>query len=84
MLIKLRLLWVGYHPSMFKLYPVLRTFVPPQISVGRTVREFIAGTMAAPVVYVFMWLVIFGGAGMRLEREAAANGLCCHNIGTQQ
>jgi len=51
-----------------------------KISVGRTVREFIAGTMAAPVVYVFMWLVIFGGAGMRLEREAAAAGLCCHNI----
>jgi len=51
-----------------------------KISVGRTIREFIAGTMAAPVVYVFMWLIIFGGAGLRMEREAAQHDLCCHNI----
>ena len=34
-----------------------------KISAGRTVREFIGGTMAAPVVYTCIWLVIFGGAG---------------------
>jgi len=51
-----------------------------KISVGRTIKEFIAGTMAAPVIYVFMWMIIFGGAGLRMEREAAQNDLCCHNI----
>ena len=79
-----------------------------KISAGRTVREFIGGTMAAPVVYTCIWLVIFGGAGfhffgsfciaffynlfvvhhleipnwpgVRMEREAAGAGLCCHNI----
>ena len=51
-----------------------------KISVGRTVKEFIAGTMAAPVVYVFMWMIIFGGSGLRMEREAAGAGLCCHNL----
>ena len=51
-----------------------------KISRGRTVKEFIMGTMAAPVVYVFMWLVIFGGSGLRMEREAAGAGLCCHNL----
>merc|ERR1719244_750375 len=51
-----------------------------KISVGRTVRQFITGTMAAPVVYVFMWMIIFGGAGLRMEREAAGQDLCCHNI----
>jgi len=51
-----------------------------KISVGRTVRQFITGTMAAPVVYVFMWMIIFGGAGLRMEREAAGNNLCCHNF----
>ena len=71
-----------------------------KISAGRTVREFIGGTMAAPVVYTCFWLVIFGGAGlpfffkshrfvrcfqfersgMRMEREAAGAGLCCHNF----
>ena len=34
-----------------------------KISAGRTVREFIGGTMAAPVVYTCVWLVIFGGSG---------------------
>jgi hypothetical protein len=28
-------------------------------------QEFIMGTMAAPTVYVFMWMIIFGGAGLR-------------------
>ena len=51
-----------------------------KISVGRTVKEFIAGTMAAPVIYVFMWMIIFGGSGLRMEREAAGAGLCCHNL----
>jgi len=51
-----------------------------KISVGRTIKEFITGTMAAPVIYVFMWMIIFGGAGLRMEREAAQNDLCCHNI----
>ena len=48
-----------------------------KISRGRTIRQFINGTLTAPVLYTFMWLVIFGGAGLRLEREAAGNGLCC-------
>jgi len=51
-----------------------------KISAGRTVKEFIAGTMVAPTVYVFMWMIIFGGLGIRMEREAAQNNLCCHNI----
>jgi len=51
-----------------------------KISAGRTVKEVITGTMAAPVIYVFMWLIIFGGAGLRMEREAASMDLCCHNI----
>ena len=44
------------------------------------IKNFIAGTMIAPVVYVFLWMTIFGGAGLRMEREAAGAGLCCHNI----
>ena len=51
-----------------------------KISKGRTVKNFIAGTMLAPVIYVFLWMTIFGGAGLRMEREAAGAGLCCHNL----
>ena len=59
--------------------PFVGNFIA-KISVGRTVKEFIGGVMGAPVIYVFMWFIIFGGAGMRMEREAAQNNLCCHNI----
>ena len=48
-----------------------------KISRGRTIKQFINGTMTAPVMYSFMWLVIFGGAGLRQERQAAGAGLCC-------
>lgn len=51
-----------------------------KISYGRTIKEFIMGTMAAPTVYVFMWMIIFGGAGLRMEREAAGSDICCHNV----
>ena len=51
-----------------------------KISFGRTVKDFIFGVMAAPVIYVSLWFIMFGGAGLRMEREAANNGLCCHNL----
>jgi len=51
-----------------------------KISRGRTVREFIMGTMAAPTVYVSCWFLLFGGSGLRMERDAAGAGLCCHNL----
>ena len=36
--------------------------------------------MVGPVVYVFIWMTIFGGSGLRMEREAAGASLCCHNV----
>ena len=33
--------------------------------------------MAAPVVYSFFWFSVFGGAGLRMEREAALRGIDC-------
>ncbi len=48
-----------------------------KISKGRTIRQFINGTLTAPVIYSIMWMVIFGGAGIRQERESSNMGLCC-------
>ena len=48
-----------------------------KISRGRTIRSFINGTITIPAVYSFMWLVLFGGIGIRQERAAAEMGLCC-------
>ena len=48
-----------------------------KISRGRTIRSFINGTITIPVVYSFMWMVLFGGIGIRQERAAGQIGLCC-------
>ena len=50
-----------------------------KISKGRTIKQFINGTLTAPILYTFMWLVIFGGAGLRQERLSAGEGLCCQD-----
>ena len=50
-----------------------------KISKGRTIKQFINGTLTAPVLYSFLWMVIFGGIGIRHEREASNAGLCCNN-----
>jgi len=48
-----------------------------KISRGRTIREFINGTMTAPCLYTFLWFCVFGGTGIGVEREAAEAGYCC-------
>lgn len=48
-----------------------------KISRGRTIRQFINGTLTAPVLYSILWMVIFGGAAIRQERTASNLGLCC-------
>ena len=53
-----------------------------KISKGRTIRQFINGTLTAPVLYAFTWMVIFGGVGIRQEREASAMGFCCPDSNT--
>lgn len=53
-----------------------------KISRGRTIKQFINATMTAPIVYSFMWLTIFGGAGIRMERLAFhANVSCDSRLG---
>ena len=41
-----------------------------KISRGRTIREFIHGTLTAPVVYSFIWMIMFGGIGLRKSLKA--------------
>ena len=48
-----------------------------KISKGRTIREFIHGTMTAPILYVFFWFCIFGSAGLKMERNAAVANITC-------
>ena len=51
-----------------------------KISKGRTIRQFIHGTMTAPIVYAFLWFCIFGSAGLKMERNAALANVTCESI----
>ena len=50
-----------------------------RISKGRTIKQFITYTLTIPIIYSFMWFCIFGGAGIRMEREAALKGITCNS-----
>ena len=51
-----------------------------KISRGRTIKQFINATLTAPIVYTFLWLAIFGGAGLRMERQAANANITCSSL----
>ncbi len=42
-----------------------------RVSRGRTIREFVAGALILPSLFVFVWLAIFGGTALHLEMEGA-------------
>ena len=48
-----------------------------KISRGRTIKDFITYTLTVPIMYTFLWLTIFGGSGLLMEREAAKKGINC-------
>ena len=50
-----------------------------KISRGRTIRNFISYTLILPVIFAFMWFTVFGGAGLKMERDAALAGITCNS-----
>ena len=64
--------WVAYSPSV--------GLFTAKISRGRTVGEYIKFTMTVPVIYTFMWMCVFGGAGLQIERDAAVANITCDSI----
>lgn len=40
-----------------------------RISRGRTIRQFVAGTMTIPFLYILMWVSIFGNSAIQLVRD---------------
>lgn len=45
-----------------------------RVSRGRTIREFVAGALLLPSLFVFAWLVLFGGTALDLELAAGEAG----------
>jgi len=54
--------------------PFVGTFMA-KISKGRTVGQFILGSCLGPVTFGFIWFSIFGGSGITMVRDAAANSI---------
>ena len=50
-----------------------------KISKGRTIKQFINGTMTAPIIYSFLWFCIFGSAGLKMERDAERANITCES-----
>lgn len=46
-----------------------------RISRGRTIREFIAGVLALPTLFVFVWLAVFGGTALHSEVLGESAGI---------
>ena len=63
--------WVGgwtifYWAWWVSWSPFVGLFIA-RVSRGRTVREFILGTVAAPTIAAFVWFSVFGGTALNLE-----------------
>ena len=48
-----------------------------KISKGRTIKQYLLCTIILPTLYCFLSPVIYGGIGIRMERESNKIGLCC-------
>ncbi|MCG8483577.1 MAG: BCCT family transporter [Clostridia bacterium] len=51
--------WIMYGPFCGMFFA--------RVSKGRTIKEFVLGTMIAPVILSFMWLAIFGGTALHID-----------------
>ena len=61
-------LWVSWdlQVQVKRLSTFVGTFIA-RVSRGRTIREFVLGVMAVPVVFSALWFAIFGIAGIDLD-----------------
>ncbi|MFC4663972.1 MULTISPECIES: BCCT family transporter [Oceanobacillus] len=57
--------WIGWSPFV-------GTFIA-RVSRGRTIREFVIGVTAVPVIFSAIWFSVFGVAG--LEMDASQGGM---------
>ncbi len=68
--------WMGYWTLFFWAWWVAwASFVGlflARISRGRTIRQFVAGTLVIPFLYIVMWISIFGNAAIDRIRSGDA------------
>ncbi|WP_333663079.1 BCCT family transporter [Acinetobacter sp.] len=60
--------WTAYYwPWWMTWAPFVGLFIA-RISRGRTIREVILGSLAAPTLLTFIWIAAFGGAALKIEK----------------
>ncbi|MCG9483435.1 BCCT family transporter [Acinetobacter pittii] len=60
--------WTAYYwPWWMTWGPFVGLFIA-RISRGRTIREVILGSLAAPTLLTFIWIAAFGGAALKIEK----------------
>ena len=57
----------------------MHPFSEKRCHLSSPINDLSSGTLTAPIIYTFMWLIIFGGSAIKEERAAAKLGLCCTN-----
>ena len=57
---------IFYYAWWISWSPFVGIFIA-RISYGRTVREFILGTLLVPVLFTFLWMTIFGDSAIHIE-----------------
>jgi len=57
---------IFYYAWWISWSPFVGIFIA-RISFGRTIREFIAGTLLVPVLFTFIWMTIFGDSALYIE-----------------
>jgi choline-glycine betaine transporter len=62
--------------------PFVGTFLA-KISRGRTLRQFILGTLFIPTIFSFFWFGVFGAEGIRMQRQAQGSNVCANAGGSQ-
>jgi hypothetical protein len=64
---------IFYRGWWISLTPFMGMFIA-KISRGRTVAELIQASLILPTLYTFIFFSVFGGSGLRMEREAVRDG----------
>lgn len=62
--------WTVFYWNWWVAWSVFVGLFVTRISYGRTLREITLYSLVAPVVYLWSWFCIWGGAGLRQARQA--------------
>ena len=62
--------WTAYYwPWWMTWAPFVGMFIA-RISKGRTIRELIGGALIVPTLITFIWMSVFGGSALKVEKDA--------------